>query len=392
MTDNPNTSTKLDNRQFRASAHGAQSNMGKLPPLAGPEATFPPTSRLAAWRRKSGNGRPNRLQPDELNSIAPAISSIGAGLSALVAAAMLFSTPTCVADTGQQPSQPNAQEKLGQPQRTPEQEAVIAEMDSLINNDIQDKRHTLDPVEETCRKSFEYTWYEGHTVPESVYSQSDCAKKWSDRVAARIEQDKKDAAERHGLSEEQDQQYQKILQTSFLLMTTNRGALLNINSVSSPKEACILIIADNYNPPAGSMDRCVSDLTNKISELRNDLLSGTKKPENCKEWAISKGATWETAPFNMEYQPFNTANSPEIFAGEVSDAEPSRILVTRDRGGAVAIVNLKKNTVIMNGDKIRVGGSVFGYGVQAGHGQVNVRNWHEQALIVSGACVEPLGL
>lgn len=188
--------------------------------------------------------------------------------------------------------------------------------------------------------------------------------------------------ERERANQELEERYAKAKNAAFIVMTEN--AVVDADSV---EDACKMLLGDmsiTREQYDAFLPRCVSDVNGQKGLLRADLLAGKKKPTSCKQWALMRNESWQSAKHDMRYGPMSQSNRPVRFSGIVMDGNSSQLLIqnTSQYSGQTeaAYINAVPTSTVLNKDNIKVGNRVSGYGVHASR-KANI-------LVINGFCLE----
>jgi hypothetical protein len=152
----------------------------------------------------------------------------------------------------------------------------------------------------------------------------------------------------------------------------------------SPESACR---EAQFDPYTEAGQRCIRDISHKYAELQEKLRTGREKISSCREWAISKGAKWESAQTDMRLDAIAEIVTPVMFRGEVEGGKNGTLTIRHDADNACVSVNA--STVVIHKTSLRVGQELRGYGLQTGRQVVQqIDGQPTRVPVIEAACLE----
>jgi len=123
--------------------------------------------------------------------------------------------------------------------------------------------------------------------------------------------------------------------------------------------------------------------------LAQDLRSGKRTPEDCREWLIAQGqnpAAMTAAITRVALEPPRGAGS---FWGDVLQVKAPKLFL-RGHGDRYLVVSIDSKTKVFGGAQIRQGGGVSGFGLQTGVQDLPMSDGSvERSAAIAATCVEP---
>lgn len=134
-----------------------------------------------------------------------------------------------------------------------------------------------------------------------------------------------------------------------------------------------------------------ADLADKCEKegntlFRSAIASGKHQPISCYQWAIAQGTEWEASEFDMKSNVIGGSDKPVRFYGNIKNYEDQQMLVFSGQDNA--IIDFSENPKVFNGDMIKVGTYVSGYGIKSGNYRVNLVNGQETVIpAIKASCL-----
>jgi len=142
-----------------------------------------------------------------------------------------------------------------------------------------------------------------------------------------------------------------------------------------------------FKPGSENSQRCVVDVERKYQDLKNKLRAGSEKIVSCREWAIAKGAKWESAQADMQLESQGEMVTPIMFSGEVSSGNKGSLTIKHY--GDNACVSIKGETLVLQRASLNIGKEIRGYGMQTGQQMVAMVDGQKIRIpVIEAACLE----
>jgi len=265
----------------------------------------------------------------------------------------------------------------------PAKASIKLEQQEWLKN-IRNKCKATDCIEEVYRSRIDALGgaLEGDTKAANVATSD---KNGAPQAEKLVEQPIASVAETPDL----EARYIKSRDSAYSVMVEN-----TLGSYGVTSEACGSTVGNLYGisdaVTARLKNRCITELEARLIKLKAKFDNGSLKPENCKQWAIDQGKSWQESRVDMEHRPLvKKSGVPIQFVGQVLDGDASQLQIFNSNSQTNVVLQLPDGVQIYNPDGVKVNGYVSGYGIKVDSVSVELLNGRETTIpVIQTGCIQ----